>query len=506
MPGEWITNRQVETYMNMRSRGHTQDTSAAKAGISERSGRDIEHNKRRNPKNNRKNWRTRRDPLEAVWANELVPMLESEPRLTAITLLEHLQSKYSGSYPDSIQRTLQRRVKAWRAEHGPAKEVIFRQKQVPGLRGLSDFTTLKQATITIAGRPFKHILYHFRLAFSRWSHMKVVEGGESFTALAEGLQEALWRLGGSPKEHRTDSLSAAYKNLAKEAQEDITSRYESVCKQYSMTATRNNPGACHENGSVESAHGHVKSRIHQALLLRGNCDFPSIDAYQSFIDGVVQQHNRRNAKAVTEEKLALQPLPLHKGIDYTEVSAAVSTTSTIEVRRVTYTVPSRLQGEMLRVRLYDSRLKCYLGCKLVIELKRLHPKNGTRARQIDYRHVIDSLVKKPQAFYQSVMRNELLPSVDYHAIWDHLVAKYPPRDACRLIVGLLHLAAQANCEQALASQVLRLIHEEKEISLTQLQANFKQRRLSTPPPIAVKQHDLMSYNQCIPTMMEIAHA
>jgi hypothetical protein len=114
-----------------------------------------------------------------------------------------------------------------------------------------------------------------------------VLGGESFSALAEGLQAALWRLGGAPLEHRTDSLSAAFKNLSLEAQEDLTERYEALCRHYAMVATRNNRGRSHENGAVESPHGHIKRRIAQALLLRGSADFASLEDNRQWLDALV---------------------------------------------------------------------------------------------------------------------------------------------------------------------------------------------------------------------------
>lgn len=378
MPGTWITDRQVKLYMQSRNEGLTQTAAAAKAGFCERSARTIEHGGRQTPHRIRGNIKTRPDPFVDVWESDLVPMLKRLPMLQPITLLEYLQEKYVDEagiplYSDSLLRTLQRRVKAWKAVDGPKKEVIFRQVAIPGRLGLSDFTQLKKITITIEGQPLTHLLYHFRLAFSHWSHVKVVLGGESYTALAEGLQEALWRLGGSPLEHRTDSLSAAYKNLTKEAQADFTKSYEQLCVHYQMQATRNNRGVSHENGSIESPHGHIKRRIQQALLLRGGNDFASLGAYQEFIDAVVNQHNRRNAKAIAVERDKLQPLPNHKTMDYTEICATVSRSSTIDVRRVTYTVPSQLQSEVLRVRLYHERLECYLGCRFVCQLSRVYP-------------------------------------------------------------------------------------------------------------------------------------
>lgn len=508
MPGHWITNQQVERYMTSRTQGHTQKTSAAKAGVSERTAREIEHGKRKEPGQSERHWRTRKDPLANVWVSELEPMLEQSPKLQAITLLEHLQATYSDQYEDSILRTLQRRVKTWRALSGPDKEVMFRQQHDAGRQGLSDFTHLKRATITIAGQVFSHLLYHFRLAFSHWSYLKVIEGGESYAALAEGLQEALQRLGGAPLEHRTDSLSAAYKNLTADAQADVTQRYQSLCAHYSMQATRNNPGEGHENGSIEAAHGHLKRRIEQALLLRNSHEFESVSAYQAFIDEVVAQHNRRNAKAVVIEREALQALPLHHAVDYSEARAVVTSSSTIDVRRVTYTVPSRLQGEVLMVRLYHDRLACYLGHQSVITLKRVYSSSKkTRARSIDYRHVIHSLIKKPQAFRYSQIRNDLLPNVSYRTIWQHVNATMPGKPACKFIVGLLFLSATEDCEYALAEAVLEKIREGKGLSLLALKKQFGRARVVTPVNISIIHHALTAYNKLIPVpVMEAHHA
>jgi len=325
-------------------------------------------------------------------------------------------------------------------------------------------------------------------------------GGESYTALTEGLQNALWRLGGAPQEHRTDSLSAAFKNLTTVEQQDLATNYEAFCQHYHMLASRNNPGISHENGSIESPHGHIKRRIKQALLLRNSCDFISIEAYQDWMDSVVNQHNRRNAKAFAIDREALQVLPAYKTIDYTELLVKVTTSSTIDVRRVTYTVPSRLQGETLRIHLYHDRLQCYLGAQLVITLKRIYSNNTIRARSIDYRHVIHSLVRKPQAFRYSRLRDDLLPNEFYKQIWQHVNQKLPSKLACKFIVELLHLAATNNCEAALAIDVLTMIANNQELSLTQLKTKYQivqQVDNNTLQSIAVMQHALAGYNQLI---------
>jgi transposase InsO family protein len=208
-----------------------------------------------------------------------------------------------------IRRTLERRVRAWRALHGPEQEVIFRQVHEPGRMGLSDFTDMADLAVTVAGQPLDHRLYHFRLAYSGFEHAHVVLGGESYVALAEGLQNALWALGGAPREHRSDSLSAAFRNLDREAREDLTRRYDALCSHYGMEPSRNNPGLAHENGAIESVHGHLKKVIEDALLLRGSRDFADLSAYRRFVDEVIGRRNARNAPRIEVERAVLQELP-----------------------------------------------------------------------------------------------------------------------------------------------------------------------------------------------------
>lgn len=223
MPGKKITIQQVKVYMNTRKQKFTQETSAAKAGFSERTGRRIE--KDGPPIKQMRYWRTRKDPFENVWESDVEPLLREYQNIQAKTILQDLQKKYRGEFPDNLLRTLQRRVNDWRATKGPNKEVIFLQIHEPGFQSLSDFTSGDKLGITIQGKPFNHLIYHFRAAFSGWEYAKVILGGESFTALSEGLQNAFTKLGGVTETHRTDSLSAAYKNLSGVTEEDFTERY-----------------------------------------------------------------------------------------------------------------------------------------------------------------------------------------------------------------------------------------------------------------------------------------
>lgn len=238
-----------------------------------------------------------------------------------------------------VRRTLERRIRVWRALHGEEREVMFRQVHQPGRLGLSDFTEMQALGVTVAGATLDHRLYHFRLACSGFEHAHVILGGESYVALAEGLQNALWALGAAPLEHRSDSLSAAFRNLDRDARDDLTTRYEALCAHYGMQPTRNNRGIAHENGAIESPHGHLKSAIRDALLLRGSVEFIDLAAYRCFIDEIVSRINPRNGKRIKAEVPFLQLLPNTRTSDYEETRVYITSTGGFVLRKVFYSVP-----------------------------------------------------------------------------------------------------------------------------------------------------------------------
>jgi hypothetical protein len=360
---------------------------AAKAGFSTASAYRIEADPRLPSQCKKPRGRRRADPLAGVWESEIVPILEAAPGIRAVAIFEELSRRHP-EINAGVRRTLERRVAQWRALNGPDRDVIFRQEQPPGRIGLSDFTDMGELGITIAGEPLAHRFYHFRLPFSGFTHAHVVLGGESFVALAEGLQDALWALGGVPEQHRSDSLSAAFRNVDKTAEEDLTRRYEALCAHYRMTPTRNNPGLAHENGAIESPHGHLKKTLRDQLLLRGSCDFADLDAYRQFVDEVVGRHNARRRKLIEIERAALRTLPPKRTTDYEEAIVRVTASGGFTLRKVFYTVPSRLIGHRLRVRLYDDRLECFLGTTRVLTLRRgRSPDHHKRAHVVDYRHI-----------------------------------------------------------------------------------------------------------------------
>src|SRR5215468_295014 len=275
----------MRIYMKFRQT-NTPTQASAKAGFSPSSGYRFEHDPCLPSQKQVKRDRRRPDPLAAIWDSEIVPILQAAPGLRPIAIFEEMGRRHP-EIDFGVRRTLERRVRGWRALNGPERDVIFRQEPVPGQLGLSDFTDMRDLGVVVAAERLDYRLYHFRLAFSGWEHAHVLLGGESFVALAEGLQNALWGLGCVPREHRTDSLSAAFRNLDRNAQDDLTRRYEELCAHYGMTPTRNNPGIAHENGAIESAHGHLKKAIDDALLLRGSRDFDDLGNYRRFVDEVV---------------------------------------------------------------------------------------------------------------------------------------------------------------------------------------------------------------------------
>ena len=457
MPGKHITQIQYHYYIKLRGTGMTHLQASLKTDISERSGRRLEKRSTGPSQKGPRSWRTRSNPFASVWEGEVVPLLQKSCQITARTILDHLQERHKEAFPDLLLRTLQRHVKKWRALYGQEKEVMFYQNHPPGQRGLSDFTHFKDLPITIQGAPFDHLLYHFRLGFSGWRWVEVIQGGESFTALSQGLQNALWQLGGCPEEHRSDSLSAAYKNISRDKEEDFTKKYTHLMDHYHMKATRNNRGVAHENGSIEGAHGPLKHQLHQALLLRGSSDFESVKAYQDFVQALVKRLNGRQNYLIKQERPHLQPLPQKRTTDFEELRVRVTKGSAIQVKGTVYTVPSRLIGNHLRVHLYHDRLVGFLGHTKVVEHPRLYGPAKEKRYCVTYRHVIHSLVKKPQAFAQSLMREALLPTPTYREIWQKVQQMCSLPQSCRLIVGLLKLAADSNQETRLGEEVLEAL-------------------------------------------------
>jgi hypothetical protein len=484
----------------------TQRLAAARAGMSERTARRIERSPCPPSQRCAPSKRPRRvsDPLDGLWEADILPLLQTIPGLRPVTVLEEMQRRHSGHDWSRLRRTLERRMRAWRGLHGPEREVIFRQNHPPGQQGLSDFTDMAELGVSIAGALLPHRLYHFALACSGWEHAEVVLGGESFAALAGGLQNALWALGGAPRDHRTDSLSAAFRNLEPEAAADQTRRYEALCAHYGMTASRNNAGIAHENGAIEGRHGHLKAAIEQALLLRGVRDFNSLDAYRAWTAELVGGRNARRNKALALERPCLRPLPPRRTTDHDEAIVVVTSSGGFVLRRVFYTVPSRLIGYRLRVRLYDDRLECLLGESHVLTLVRGRSVGeGRHGHVVDYHHVIHSLRRKPMALLNLVYRDALFPRPPFRLAWERLLAAGDARAACRTMVALLALAHDRACEAELATALAQQLEQGRLPDVAALRIQFE------PPPsalpvVAVALPPAASYDVLLPMLAGLA--
>lgn len=478
MPGRHVTDHQMRLFMKHRTNAPVR-VAAARAGFSTATGYRIAQDPRLPSEKRTPRERRRPDPLAVVFDAEVVPMLEASPGLRPVAIFEELMRRHP-ELGAGVRRTLERRIRQWRALHGPEREVIFRQTHEPGRLGFSDFTGMTDIGVTVAGAPLAHRLYHFRLAFSGFEHADVVLGGESFVALAAGMQDALWALGGAPREHRSDSLSAAFHNLSPEVEEDWTARYAGLCGHYGMAASRNNRGLAHENGVIESAHGHLKRAVEDALLLRGSRDFDTIADYRRFVDELVGRRNARNRRRIDAERAVLRPLPPRRVEDGEEAMVTVTSSGGFMLRRVFYSVPSRLIGHRLRVRIHDDRLEVFLGGTHLMTLPRGRGYGDRRrAHVVDYRHVIHALRAKPMALPGLVYRDQLFPRDAYRRLYDAAMAALPEKAACRLVVEALALAHERGCEADLAVAIDARLDAGVMPDFAELRARF------APPPGAL---------------------
>lgn len=497
MPGRHVTDHQMRLYMKLKQT-HPTAVAAAKASVSVATAYRMEKDPRLPSQKNPPRERRRPDPLAEIFDTEVVALLKAAPGIRPVAIFEEMLRRHP-ELGSGIRRTLERRIRSWRAVYGAEQEVIFRQTHTPGRLGLSDFTDMAGFAITIAGQLLDHRLYHFRLAYSGFAHAHVVLGGESFVALAEGMQNALWSLGGVPREHRSDSLSAAFRNLDRDARADLTHRYEELCIHYGMTATRNNAGIAHENGAIEGPHGHLKRAIEDAMLLRGSRDFDDLASYRGFIDAIVGRRNARNAKRIEIERAELGDLPSRRSTDYEELTARVTSAGGFTLRKVFYTVPSRLIGHRLRIRLYDDRLDVFLGGTQLLTLPRGRASScGRHDQVVNYHHVIHSLRRKPMALLGLVYRDQLFPRAAYRQTFDRLIESLPERQACRTMVELLALAHERGCERELADELAAALNARQLPNMAALRARFAPDP-ATLPNVVVRLAGLDAYEALIET-------
>ena len=427
---------EVLLMLRERAKGRTQEQAAARSGMSVRTVRSYERRARlpsqlKQPRT----YRSRADPFAEDWP-WVTAQLKDDPALQSQTLFELLCDLHPGRYQEGQLRTLQRHIAAWRAQYGPEREVMFPQIHEPGEAAQSDFTYMTSLGVTLGGVPFPHLVYHLVLVYSNIEAVRICFS-ESFESLVEGFESCLWQIGGVPRQHRTDHLGAAIHPLDADGRAQAKRRYDLLMAHYGLEPTTNNLGVAHENGDVEQEHRQFKRAVDQALRARGSREFADRPSYVRFLQNLIKQRNLRRQERWLEEREALRPLPAAPLELCREVRVPVSRFSTIQVLRNTYSVPSRLIGTTLLVRVHSETLEVYRATTRLLTMPRLL---GTGQHRIDYRHVIWSLVRKPGAFAHYRYRDDLFPSLTFRRAYDALRSHVPER-ADRHYVRVLHLAA-----------------------------------------------------------------
>jgi hypothetical protein len=486
-----VTDTQVRLLRRKLMEGKTLVGAAASGGMSERTARRWKEGPLPSATKKPRDWRTRPDPFAAVWNSEVVPLLEKDEDrvLEARTVLGVLDRTHAGEYGESQLRTLQRRMREWRALYGPEREVFFQQEHPPGRECAFDFTDATCLGVTIGGELLEHLLFECVLSFSGTTYVELAYS-ETFEALSSGLQGALWAWGGCPEVARSDNLSAATHELKLTGGRGLTGRYRGLLEHYGMRSTRIRPGESHENGVVEGKHERTKSALAQALVIRGSKEFAGVEQYMAFVNDVVATSNRARGDKMAVEREHLLPLPSSPVPVYTPYQPRVSCWSTMRVGSRIYSVPSRLVGHEVEVRQYPDVVEVRYAGKLVETLPRIR---GNRTARIDYRHVIWSLVRKPGAFARYRYREELFPSVVFRRAYDALRGRTERADV--EYVRILHLAA-STMESTVEAALSQLLEAGEAFDYAKVKA-LASPRPNLVPTVWIGEVDLTQYDRMI---------
>jgi hypothetical protein len=493
-----VTENQVRRLRKLSNTEKNQEIAASKAGMDPKTARKyLVLNRLPSEVKKERHWRTREDPFSEVW-DQVRQQIEENPGLEAKTLFEWLQREHPGLYSDGQIRTLQRRVKLWRATEGPAQEVYFGQKHEPGRLCASDFTHMTELGITIQGQTLAHLVYHFVLTYSNWETGTICYS-ESLESLSEGWQNAVWELGALPVEHRTDSLSSAVNNMSN--LEEFNRRYEAVMKYYGVKPLHTNPASPHENGDAEQSHHRFKRAVEQAVMLRGSRDFVSLAEYGQFLQDLFVQRNAGRRRRLAEELGVMGELPARRMESARRERVTVDSGSLIHVERNAYSVNSRLIGERVETRVYLDRIEIWYGQKKVEELPRLR---GRSKHRVDYRHIIEWLVRKPGAFENYRYKEDLFPTSRFRMAYDALQETAPGRTV-KEYLKILKLAADEG-ETPVDEALRELLEGKTEAAVTAESVGELLRRLDTITPVTVVKVaavDLASFDQlCAETAVQ----
>ena len=490
-----VTDQQVRRLFKLIQTEKNFGIAAMKAGMDEKTARKyLRSGKLPSDLKQEHTWRTRKDPFEDVWEG-MKSMLEINPGLEAKTLFEDLQRRNPGRFADGQLRSLQRRIKNWRAVEGPPKEIFFSQIHRPGELCQSDFTHMNKLGVTISGVPFDHMIYHFVLTYSNWEAGTICFS-ESFESLSQGLQNALWELGGVPGKHRTDCLTTAVNKA--DHPEEFTRRYQELVDHYRITPCKTNPSSPHENGDVEQRNYRFKKAVDQTLLLRGSRDFEDRSVYEEFLRKLFKQLNAGRKKRFMQEEAVLHRLPKRRIDSCKREKKKVGPSSTIRVNHNVYSVDSRLIGENIQVRLHMDRLEIWYGQKKIDTLPR---QRGEGKHKINYRHIIDSLIRKPGAFENYRYHDALFPTSRFRIAYDSLKKRYTQRSAVKKYLNILYLAAKES--ESLVDNALRVLID-KDMDICDEQVEILMQSEESVPvatDIDIPEVNLTDYDQLLQEVM-----
>ena len=443
-----------------------------------------------------RNYRTREDPFAEDWL-VVKGMLKAAPALEGRALFDWLVERNPGRYDPGQVRTLQRKVKNWRATEGPDQEVFFAQEHRPGEAMQMDFTNCNELEITICGELFDHLLCHCVLPYSNWEWGTVCLS-ESLMAIRRGVQSSLFRMGRVTEFLQSDNLSAATHDLGS-GKRAFNKDYEEFVRHFGMTPRKIGVGKSNQNGDVESSHNVLKRRLTQHLILRGSLDFENVESYELWVQEVMSKSNELRTKKVTEELSVMKELSVNRLREHRVENVRVSRESTIRVMRNTYSVPSRLTGEWARAHVFDDRVEVFYGGKKQLTLERLL---GRNKHDINYRHIIWSLVQKPGAFQRYRYREELFPGLAfrraYDALCDHLGVGY---EADLEYLRILHRAASVSEEDV--ETALELLLSEGVIPLADEVKMLVQPREPEVPDMEVYEANLGDYDELLDTALKV---
>jgi hypothetical protein len=476
--------------MRERQKGRTQEQAAVKANIKSRKtvARYERLGKLPSELKQPRDYRTRADPFAEDW-EQVEQMLSDAPELEAKTLFEWLSEQSPGKYQEGQLRTLQRRVADWRALN-QEKVAVLEQVHHPGEVLQSDGTWLSELEITIGGEPFAHILIHCVLPYSNWEWGAIAQS-ESLVGYQRALQKTFFKLGAVPGYHQTDNASAVtYQVRGQKGERDYNPGYLALLNHFGLQPRRIHVGCPEQNGDIESSNGGLKRALRQHLLLRGSKDFATLEAYEQFLEKVMDQRNQGRQTRLDEEMAVMQPLRAQALPAYREVRVKVNRAGLIRVQNNSYSVPTSLIGHQVTVRIYEWHLEVHYRQKKVETMTRLV---GQKKQQINYRHLIDSLLRKPGGFRNYRYREALFPSLIFRQAWEQLEQWYSPRKADLTYLRVLRLAARHSESEVAAALSLLLAHSTRwnDLDVEQL---LQPRTMTTTPVVAPPVINLNQYD------------